>query len=97
MLFVVVYMYVVDDLLVKSRVCATTLPKINPRLFLEDGDRLEPRVSGLGEELDELDGDEGDAEVNGRGEHPVNGNGHVDSDGDQESPEEQSDEDMEDG
>ena len=47
----------IDDLLVKSRVCATTLPKINPRLFLEDEDRLEPRISGLGEELEELHGD----------------------------------------
>lgn len=46
----------VDDLLVKSRVCATTLPKINPRLFLEDEDRLEPRVSALGDELEEMDG-----------------------------------------
>lgn len=53
----------VDDLLQKSRVCATTLPKLNPRTFLEDEGRLEPRVSALGEELDELDaesGDEGD-------------------------------------
>ena len=33
----------VDDLLVKTRVCATTLPRLNPRLFLEDEDRLEPR------------------------------------------------------
>lgn len=47
----------IDDLLQKSRVCATTLPKINPRLFLEDEDRLEPRVSALGDELDELDND----------------------------------------
>ncbi|KAF2717338.1 PRP38-domain-containing protein, partial [Polychaeton citri CBS 116435] len=45
----------VDDLLTKTRVCATTLPKINPRLFLEDEDRLEPRESALGDELDELD------------------------------------------
>jgi len=48
----------VDDLLVKTRVCATTLPKINPRLFLEDEDRIEPRVSALGEELEELDNEE---------------------------------------
>lgn len=48
----------IDDLLVKSRVCATTLPKINPRTFLEDEDRLEPRESALGEELEELDRDD---------------------------------------
>lgn len=63
----------IDDLLQKTRVCATTLPKINPRLFLEDEDRLEPRASALGEELDELDdedddgadGNESDVQVNG--------------------------------
>lgn len=43
----------IDDLLVKSRVCATTLPKINPRSFLEDEDRLEPRVSTMQDELDD--------------------------------------------
>ena len=48
----------VDSLLVKSRVCATTLPKLNPRMFLEDEGRLEPRESALGEELDELDGED---------------------------------------
>jgi len=50
----------IDDLLLKSRVCATTLPKINPRLFLEDEDRLEPRISALGEELEELDREDDD-------------------------------------
>ncbi|KAK4561837.1 hypothetical protein LTR86_004517 [Recurvomyces mirabilis] len=70
----------IDDLLLKSRVCATTLPKINPRLFLEDEDRLEPRISALGEELEELDkedeeedgSDDGVEEVNG----PMNGREH---------------------
>lgn len=47
----------VDDLLMKSRICSTSLPKILPRLVLEDLDRLEPRVSPLGEELEELDHD----------------------------------------
>lgn len=84
----------VDDLLIKTRVCATTLPKINKRLFLEDEDRLEPRESPLGEELDELDGDDGDEEaesVRGSGSesdgevrevngHVQNGNNAHDSD-----------------
>jgi pre-mRNA-splicing factor 38A len=48
----------VDDLLTKNRVCATTLPKLNPRGWLEDEGRLEPRLSPLGEELDELDADD---------------------------------------
>ncbi|KAK3676277.1 hypothetical protein LTR78_004028 [Recurvomyces mirabilis] len=70
----------IDDLLLKSRVCATTLPKINPRLFLEDEDRLEPRISALGGELEELDGeDEEEDESNGEVEEvngPVNGREH---------------------
>ncbi|KAK5118274.1 hypothetical protein LTR62_002787 [Meristemomyces frigidus] len=85
----------IDDLLLKSRVCATTLPKINPRLFLEDEDKLEPRVSALGEELEELDREDDEdghsvesvlkpAEMNGH----ANGNGAV---------EEMSDEDMGEG
>ena len=78
----------VDDLLVKSRVCATTLPKINPRLFLEDEDTLEPRVRGLGAELEELDtdGEDGndedrdmDGEGNENGEVNGNRNGYGDS------------------
>ncbi|CZT24850.1 related to PRP38-like splicing factor [Ramularia collo-cygni] len=73
----------VDDLLVKSRVCATTLPKINPRTFLEDEDRLDPRESALGEELEELDRDDeeedGDKSSDGEVEEvSMNGqaNGH---------------------
>ena len=77
----------IDDLLVKTRVCATTLPKINPRLFLEDEDRLEPRVSALGEELEALDEDSDNAShndddearsnsLNGDGHDARNGNGH---------------------
>ena len=49
----------VDGLLTKGRVCATTLPKVNPRAFLEDEGKLEERVSALGEELDELDAESG--------------------------------------
>ena len=60
----------IDDLLNKPRISATTLPKLNPRTFLEDEDRLEPRESALGDELDELDN-----ESEGRG------NGHLESDG----------------
>lgn len=68
----------VDDLLVKSRVCATTLPKINPRLFLEDEDRLEPRESALADELDELDEENGEEENASVGSvvGVANGNGH---------------------
>jgi len=76
----------VDDLLVKGRVCATTLPKINPRGFLEDEDRLEPRQSALGEELEELDAESEDRHVNG--------NGHALSDELEDGAAEASDEDM---
>ena len=68
-----------DDLLVKNRVCATTLPKINPRVFLEDEDRLEPRESALGEELEELNGDDGqNSTSDSEGEtQEVDANGHA--------------------
>lgn len=71
----------IDDLLVKGRVCATTLPKINPRLFLEDEDRLEPRVSLLADELE--DGSESEGEqVNGNGmARSEDGEMSVDEDG----------------
>jgi pre-mRNA-splicing factor 38A len=78
----------VDDLLTQSRVCATSLPKINSRTFLEDEGRLEPRESPLGEELDELDNESegrGGGESDKSGEREVNGmadgNGYEDSDG----------------
>ena len=78
----------IDDLLMKTRVCATTLPKINSRTFLEDEDRLEPRVSPLGEELEELDNESderGGDGSNGVDEREANGmadgNGYDDSDG----------------
>ena len=72
----------IDDLLTKNRICATTLPKINPRTFLEDEDRLEPRESALGDELDELDNDEEEDDgTEGEVEEvEVNGNGHHESD-----------------
>ena len=63
----------IDDLLNKPRISATTLPKLNPRTFLEDEDRLEPRESALGDELDELN------ELDNESEGP--GNGHLESDG----------------
>lgn len=48
----------VDDLLVKDRVCATSLWKMPSRDLLEDLDELEPRVSPLGDIEDLLEEDE---------------------------------------
>ncbi|KAL1301461.1 hypothetical protein AAFC00_005711 [Neodothiora populina] len=53
----------VDDLLVKDRVCATSLWKMPTRTQLEDLDVLEPRVSPLRDEIDELDMEDDDGEV----------------------------------
>jgi len=83
----------VDDLLVKGRICATTLPKINPRGFLEDEDRLEPRESALGDELEELDAESEGEQREGVDGH-VNGNGHALSDELEDGAAEASDEDM---
>jgi pre-mRNA-splicing factor 38A len=48
----------IDDLLVKDRVCGTSLWKLPKRTLLEDQDILEPRESPLGTELDEIDMDD---------------------------------------
>ncbi|KAF2803629.1 PRP38-domain-containing protein [Mytilinidion resinicola] len=45
----------VDDLLTKDRICATSLWKLPSRANLEDLEMLEPRVSPLGDEVEELD------------------------------------------
>ena len=46
------------------------------RAQLEDADLLEPRVSPLGEEVDELDDEDGEGDVEMIGED-TNGNGHA--------------------
>ncbi|KAL8338565.1 hypothetical protein RB601_006317 [Gaeumannomyces tritici] len=57
-----------DDLLVKDRVCATSLYKLTKRDVLEDLDLLSPRVSPLGdledllEEEEEEEGEDGEEE-----------------------------------
>lgn len=53
----------VDDLLTKERVCGTSLRKLPNRMILEDLGQLEARESPLGEEVDEIDGDEDGDEV----------------------------------
>ncbi|KUI69159.1 Pre-mRNA-splicing factor 38A [Cytospora mali] len=53
----------VDDLLVKDRVCGTSLWKMPSRDLLEDLDELEPRVSPLGDLEDLLEDDEEDANM----------------------------------
>lgn len=68
----------IDDLLIKDRVCATSLWKMPTRMQLEDLDVLEPRVSPLGEEIEELDNEEEDRrdESDDGVEEVRNGNGH---------------------
>lgn len=73
----------VDDLLIKDRVCATSLWKMPSRDLLEDLDELEPRVSPLGDIEDLLEEDE-DVKM---------GNGRDDDDDDERSGSEQDDRD----
>lgn len=49
----------IDDLLTKERVCATSLWKMPTRQQLEDLDLLDERISPLGDEIDEIDADDG--------------------------------------
>ncbi|KAL1896392.1 hypothetical protein Sste5346_004777 [Sporothrix stenoceras] len=81
----------VDDLLVKTRVCATSLWKLPQREDLEDLGKLEPRVSALGdiddildeedEEEEKKDGDDED-EDNSDESDGSQRNGHRDYDSD---------------
>lgn len=57
----------VDDLLTKDRVCGTSLWQLTKRELLEDLDKLEPRVSPLGDIEDLLE------EMDGEGEERANG------------------------
>ncbi|MCJ1257852.1 hypothetical protein MMC24_005678 [Lignoscripta atroalba] len=78
----------VDDLLTKERVCGTSLRKLPQRQLLEDLGQLDVRVSPLGEEIDEIDGDDAVEQRDGSGSESVeegvattNGNGmHNESD-----------------
>jgi len=80
----------VDDLLVRERVCATSLWKLASREQLEDEDRLEERVSPVAYLLEESEQEEEedvhmvDGGVDGRGRDGVaeeGGNGGVEADG----------------
>lgn len=86
----------VDELLVKGRVCATTLPKMNPRTFLEDEDRLEPRESALGEELEELDREDEEEEESEGEVEEVGANGRANGNGRREEDSERSEGEMSD-
>ncbi|KAL2913012.1 hypothetical protein HK105_207467 [Polyrhizophydium stewartii] len=61
----------VDELLTADRACDTILPRLARRSVLEDRGDLEPRVSPIEDELDELEGSEegevGDADDAGSG------------------------------
>lgn len=48
----------IDDLIMKERVCATSLWKMPTRQQLEDLDLLDERVSPLGDEIDEIDAED---------------------------------------
>jgi len=66
----------VDDLLIKERVCGTSLRKLPVRTLLEDLGQLEARVSPLGEEVEEIDEEgSGVEELNGYGSGGENGAG----------------------
>jgi pre-mRNA-splicing factor 38A len=63
----------IDDLLVKDRVCGTTLWKMPKREMLEDLDVLEPRVSVLGDIEDLLESDVEEGDGNGGGDDDSEG------------------------
>ncbi|KAL8946422.1 MAG: hypothetical protein Q9222_007183 [Ikaeria aurantiellina] len=76
----------VDDLLVKDRVCATSLRKLPKRDIFEDLGQLEVRISPLGDEIEEIDRDDGSEAVSRESAdddvEEINGttNGHISDD-----------------
>ncbi|GAB0137106.1 hypothetical protein EsDP_00005389 [Epichloe bromicola] len=66
----------VDDLLVKERICATSLWKMPKREILEDLELLEPRVSPLGD-LEDILGEDEEEGVGAGGGHDEHRNGHA--------------------
>lgn len=62
--FVLTYMdQFVDDLLMKDRMCGTSLWKLPSRQQLEDLELLDERISPLADELEEMDQNSDDGEV----------------------------------
>lgn len=78
----------VDDLLVKDRVCGTSLWKMPSRDLLEDLDELEPRVSPLGDIEDLLEEDEDNNMENGHASEDDRGSGRT-SDSERRSPDDE--------
>lgn len=74
----------VDDLLVKDRVCGTSLWKMPSRDLLEDLDELEPRVSPLGDIEDLLEEDDDVKMGSGRDDRDDERSGSERDDGDDE-------------
>ena len=77
----------VDDLLVKERVCGTTLWKMPKREVLEDLEVLEPRISPLGDIDDLLESEGEDAVENVRGSGSERGRGSPGSEFGEVTPE----------
>jgi pre-mRNA-splicing factor 38A len=70
----------VDDLLTKDRVCGTTLWQLTKRELLEDLEKLEPRVSPLGDIedlLDELEQENGEEQQAEGGENGGSDEGEI--------------------
>ncbi|KAI0395611.1 PRP38-domain-containing protein [Xylariaceae sp. FL0594] len=74
----------VDELLTRDRVCATSLWKMPSREILEDLDKLEPRVSPLGDIEDLLEDDEEDGGNGDDDDDDKNGDGRSHGSGEDE-------------
>ncbi|KAL9123415.1 MAG: hypothetical protein Q9187_000016 [Circinaria calcarea] len=65
----------IDDLLVKDRVCGTSLRKLPQRALLEDLGQLDARTSPLEEEIDEIDEEDDYGQSGSEGLDPAEVNG----------------------
>lgn len=53
----------IDSLLQEDRVCDCILPRIQKRLILEENNELDPRISALDDDMDDIESSDEEGEV----------------------------------
>ena len=53
----------IDELLREERVCDCILPRIQKRMVLEDNNDLDPRVSALDDDMEDMESSDEEGEV----------------------------------
>ena len=53
----------IDELLKEERVCDVILPRIQKRMILEENSELDPRVSALDDDMDDMESSDEEGEL----------------------------------